>query len=616
MKPAAWRAVILTLCAIASLSAVTSVFSIAGAGGAPPWSGRRGLQPAPASEPFSIRVASVDPGGPADRAGLRAGDIIDLRANSLQERYWIAGRPLSGRPLPLLVLRGALQEKVVLVPASVQSKYAGKRWNWTAFMVYGTGFFAQPCLTLWLAFFAALIGWRRSQVPEMRLLALALAAFAISNEFSNIEWAVPWLWVYVVTDFVSDVAFPLAVVLSIAFAGRFARTLSPARRVTQWLCYTIAAISVAQSMADSIGFITQWFDPNAPALRSNIPLYALTASGLACSLFAISASRGLDRKRASWTVIPLATLLYLPTLSGFIYWIPMSYALTNVTGAVFSLTSFAAPVALTYAALSRRLIDIGFVLSRVAVFTLVSAIVVGVFVLVEWAANAWLAGTTHTTNTIIGMVVALGLGISLHYIQKYADRFVDRAIFRKRYEDEAALRRFAHEASYITDRSTLLERTVRTVKEHTSAEDAVVLLRDGVAKYASANDGNGTEVSENDPGIVALRAWHKALDLHALPDSGLRGEFAYPMISRGDLVGALICGPKRNGEAYAPDESDALLTVAHGVGTALDALSGRKDAALESLQETLALMFEQQRIALAQIVGRKPPPPTIYPKAT
>lgn len=610
MKPAAWRAAILTLCAIAALSAITSVFSVVGMGGAPPWSGRRGLQPAIASEPFSVRVGSVDPGGPADRAGLRAGDVIDLRSNSLQERYWIAGRPLSGVRLPLLVRRGALQENVVLVPASIQSRYAGKSWNWTAFLVYGTSFFAQPCLTLWLAFFAALIGWRRSHVPEMRLLALVLVVLAISNEFNDIEWALPWLWVYVVADFVSDVAFPLAVVLSVAFAGCFARPPSPLRRGAQWLCYTIAAISVAQSMAESIGFITRRFDPNAAALGSNITLYALTISGLACSVLAISASHGIERKRTSWTLIPLAILLYLPTLSGSIYSIPMSYFLTNLTSVVFSFISFASPVALTYAALSRRLIDIGFVLSRVVVFTLVSAIVIAVFVVVEWAANAWLISTTHTTNTIISMVVALGLGISLGYIHKHVDRFVDRVIFRKRYEDEAALRAFAHEASYITDRSTLLERAVRTVKEHTSADAAAVLVRDGPAKYASASDRERTEVSENDPGILALRAWHKPLDLHALPDSGLRGELAFPMISRGELVGALICGPKRNGEAYGPDESNALLTLAHGVGTALDTLSSRNNTATESLRETLAMLFEEQRIALAQIVDRQPPPST------
>ena len=252
-----------------------------------------------------------------------------------------------------------------------------------------------------------------------------------------------------------------------------------------------------------------------------------------------------------------------------------SNAGTIVVGLISTLVLLTAPVALTYAALSRRLIDVGFFLNRAAVFTIVSAIVIGAFVLAEWAASAWLASATHTTSAFVGMVVALALGISLQYIHKYVERFVDRVFFRKRHEDESALRRFAHEASYISDRSTLLDRAVQMVKDHTSADDAAILVRDGTAAYDFATDGQRAEVSENDPGIVALRAWNKPIDLHLFPGSQLRGEFAFPMISRGDLVGALICGPKRDGEAYAPDESEALLALAHGVGTALDTLSSQ-----------------------------------------
>lgn len=73
----------------------------------------------------------------------------------------------------------------------------------------------------------------------------------------------------------------------------------------------------------------------------------------------------------------------------------------------------------------------------------------------------------------------------------------------------------------------------------------------------------------------------------------LRGEFAFPVISRGDLLGALICGAKRDGEAYAPDESDALQALAHGVGTALDTLSSQSNGVLESTRETQALMLQE-----------------------
>lgn len=65
------------------------------------------------------------------------------------------------------------------------------------------------------------------------------------------------------------------------------------------------------------------------------------------------------------------------------------------------------------------------------------------------------------------------------------------------------------------------------------------------------------------------------------------------MISRGDLVGALICGPKRDGEAYAPDESEALLALAHGVGAALDTLSSHSNGVIESIQEPQARMLQE-----------------------
>ena len=58
------------------------------------------------------------------------------------------------------------------------------------------------------------------------------------------------------------------------------------------------------------------------------------------------------------------------------------------------------------------------------------------------------------------------------------------------------------------------------------------------------------------------------LDLHAF-STDVRGEFAYPMFARGKLVGALVLGPKRSGETYAPDESRAIMQVAREVGGAL-----------------------------------------------
>ena len=89
-------------------------------------------------------------------------------------------------------------------------------------------------------------------------------------------------------------------------------------------------------------------------------------------------------------------------------------------------------------------------------------------------------------------------------------------------------------------------------------------LYDGVDRYGG--------IDENDPALVTLRASHEVVDLHKV-ETALCGEFAYPMLTRGRLVGALVLGPKRSGESYAPDESHAIAQVAHGVSVALDLLN-------------------------------------------
>ncbi len=166
MRRVAWRPVLLAICALAALVQVASVLDATGMAGAPPWLGWVGANTGASSKPFNLAVTSVEPGGPAARAGLRRGDLIDIRANTLTERYSLFQVPLNGRPLTLLVHRGSLQEKLTVVPQA-------PKLTW----VFWPGSFAA----LWLLLFAALIAWRRADVPQMRLLSLWLAAFVLDG---------------------------------------------------------------------------------------------------------------------------------------------------------------------------------------------------------------------------------------------------------------------------------------------------------------------------------------------------------------------------------------------------------------------------------------------------
>jgi len=592
MKPAAWRFVLLSLCAIVAFLAVASVLSLLGFGGAAPWTGF--FKTSGTAAPFGVRLVAVAPNGPGARAGIRAGDVIDSRQNSLLERYFFVYHPLNGRPIRILLHRGTQDVRVTVVPRSLTEILNGDlRSLWSI----QSSNIVVPALTLWLTFFAGIIAWRRSSSPEMRTLALALILYGLAPPATGVTWATPWARPYVVFDFSADIALPLAIGLWIALAGAFGQPLSTTRRALQLICYIAIAIWIGLGIASSIGLITVWYDWNAPIFTSPYLAYGITAGALLCTLLAVLASHGAERQRSLWVLAPLGALVLVKSLSAvlpsFLVNVFVSYGTAVFVTWLQVVIAFLAPAALTYAALSRRFIDIGFVLNRSLVFLFVSAIVVVTFIAVEWAASTWFTGMTHTSSTIIGLFVALFLGLSLRPIHAGVDHFVDRVFFRKRHEDEAALRRFAEEAAYITDRSVLLSRAAVVVCERTGAQEAYVALPDGAGSYASPAGSNGERaVSENDPGILALKAWHKPIDVHSLGNSAIRGDVAFPMVARGVLVGVLVCGPKRDGEVYAPDESQALAALAHGVGAALGTLVRQPADPFARLHEAIVSMQE------------------------
>jgi hypothetical protein len=587
MTSSTWRVLLLALCALTVVFAIVQLVDLTGTGGAPPWLGRWGFTFAPSPRPFDLVILSVDPNGPAAHSVLRPGDVIDIRQNTAAERSMILNAALNGRTTTLHILRKSTE-----VPIAVTPGPANARAGWS-YIVSILG-------AMWIALFAGLIALRRSDVSAMRLLCLTLLFYSLGTVT---DWATPWAWMSAVLASCAALG-RLSVAYLAACAGCFGSPVSPFRKVTQWLCYGLVGVSIGLLFARVIGTMTLAIDPvEVWGPGSGVPFRTTIASvtwlailmALLSAAFAIAASRSAERRRAVWSLAPPAILIVFGAAAVTAQFFLPSYTMVLALGGISGLAIFLTPLILAYVALSRRLLDVGFVLNRTVVFAVLSTIVVGAFVLVEWAVSKWFLSLNPTAGAIVDMVVALALGLSLRALHTFVERFIDRVFFRKRNENVEALRRFAHESAFITDRATLLDRTAREVRERTDVDAVAILTREGTDAYAFSTNDAGSSIGENDPAIVALRAWGKPVDLTALHGSELRGEFAFPMISRGTLVGALICGAKRDDEAYAPDESDALLAVAHGVGITLDAMSATGDrwrdamfAAIRALPDAIA----------------------------
>jgi hypothetical protein len=563
MNSAVWRALLLSMCAIVALLAVYDIVVEYAGPNSTSIVGQWGDTVAASSQPYHLVVLSIDPGHGADIAGLRPGDLIDIRANTPVERFWLFGQPVTGRPVTILARRGTQQYHFTIVPQPAEPlRRLLLSPIWLGF--------------IWIALFAGVIAWRRSDDPQMRTLCLLLVTYAFWETTNQHYESSESLWVLTAAA-TANVLGTLTVAFWAACAGSFAPPRSRLRRGAQWLCYALVGTSIAVGLVKIVGIVTLQVDPIAfGSSASGLPFVLACLAATACTALALSATQAAERQRAIWSLFPAAILIFVGFGAESAQGIMRSYELAWGVYYVASGFNIVTPMVLTYVALNRRLLDIGFVLNRAAVFAIVSTTLIGTFVIVEWIANEWLSAN-HTTGAVVGMLVALALGLSMRYIHRFADRFVDRVLFRKRYEDEAALRRFAHEAGFITDSTVLLERAESTVKASTGANASILVLDDG-----------RTSVDENDPALVALRAWHKPLDLELFPDSALHGQFAFPMVARGELVAVMICGSKQDSEVYAPDESEALQLLADGVGSALSLLSQARAPSNATLAGTLA----------------------------
>ncbi|MDQ6931661.1 MAG: hypothetical protein M3160_00645 [Candidatus Eremiobacteraeota bacterium] len=537
-----WRGLLLTLCVLGLASLVVGFF-------AGSEFSTSGLRPVSSAGSAHLQKVTVAPGSSAARNGLRTGDVIDTRPMSSAERYRLFNLKYRGELIHLYVVRPAGLSRATIVGSKPVQYFTWDVWIALA----GAA---------WMLLFAGLLALRCPHSRDARVLALLLIGVVFQTGLTSSNWITPWAALDATAAVLSAVS-SVCIALLATYSLSFARPASGLRRMLLWLSYAVAIAIAALEISLVVSQWTSAFDPTSSVFTSLWTVFVITSGlfvfPLLCAIVTAFETRGSERTRFFWAFVPLA-LFYIAQfnfgLSAAFYPVFAVYA-NAVSNAAF----FLAPIGLTYSLLNRRLLDIGFALNRAAIFSGVSILLVGAFVLGEWLLSDWLQRENHSTNLIVSGALALVLGLSVRAVHGRVEHVVDHVAFRKRREDEEVMRTMAREAPYITERATLMARVEQALSRHADASFVDVVLDDKPGRFGS--------VGENDPAVVSLRAQHGVLDLHTV-ETEMKGEWAYPMVARGRLIGALILGPKRSGESYAPDESAVIAQLADSVAAAID----------------------------------------------
>ena len=175
----------------------------------------------------------------------------------------------------------------------------------------------------------------------------------------------------------------------------------------------------------------------------HIVLLALgTLLGLVFAVLAYREATGESRQRIGWVIVGLV----VSDVAYLVYTLVVSYLVLGPElqwlEAAMNMMTLALPIALAYAVWRHRVLDVGFALNRAAVFTATSAILVGVFGGLQWAANALIVRATHPQSFVIQLAIACVILYVFRVARTSIEAFVSHTLFagrRRRIEQIGAI---------------------------------------------------------------------------------------------------------------------------------------------------------------------------------
>jgi hypothetical protein len=536
---------------------------------APATNGDLGIKTAPIT-PMQQRIVAVAPDSPFAAAGGRPGDVVRLDRMSPAQRVAFAWLT-AGTPLELSIDRAGREIDMQVVP--LQSSGNARSWRDVGIVAF----------TLLYMVIALLVTWKAQRSRAASLIVAFLIGLALSGGIVELRSVLPSPGAKLSADVV-DALCICALLFSQFF---FALTFPPREsKLRSWtlrvgvpvvvLVMTTIMLGVFQGI---LPIVTNTFVSISNSL--SIAFSLLTIVAVVDGFLNGAREYRVPTVAAGSTLILLA-LMNLVDFGGALFGWDTSWLQP------FSWLRYATGIGMAYAVLRHRLVDLNVVVSRAAIFSVVSVCVVALFVVVEWALSLILERAIGPqfgpqSESTLAIIVALGVGVSARSIHGVVNHRLNRLFFARRYRALAELRRYALETDAATSAEPLVDLTLAVLRRNLDAKYVEMYAGDPTSGYEIVRGSGATAPPRLGPDeeiVLRLRRWTEAFVVEVSSDP-FAGALICPMILRGTVYGFVVCGPKRDHSSYLPDEIETLVSLTHRVGIAYEWLT--RDRPLRSL---------------------------------
>lgn len=538
---------------------------------------------------YDLPILDLHAGSPLLAYGAQPGDLV--RYDRPLDRW---RRFEAGEPIGLTLIRDGATTHLTVEAVASPVPFA------EAFDYVASAVMAVSALL-----FSFLVGLKQADGSANR--ALSLTFFALSLIFFVTMNYSPPGPVFLACKLVALGVYPLIWYWSLSFALRFQpNVVGRLRRTLNLLfpCHRVLAFgTAAYSVWYGLGHEAPWMLP----LTSAVVILGLTMT-IAGTVEAWRQSTGEMRQRLRWLILSFA----LGAIPAMLAWIPaldMQFDGLRLTTLTMFAGQFAMYIGLAYAVLKHRVFDFDLAVNRMAVFSVLSILLLSTFFFVKQISSYLLKGGQQvhvpTLSLIADGLVALGIYIAFHFLHERVERKVEHVFFRDWHDNEHRLRKFLRQAPHITEAGLLISSARGAIDRFTAQAGCAIYLREPDGSYRLSSEhtlGQAPErIGDNHMVVVSLRSDTQPLRYDSL-QYGLSGELALPMCHCGVLNGFILIGTKPSRNGYRPDEVEVLGFAAHQIGLDLHAI---RVAVLEKKLNELAQRVASQEHDLQLLAGRR-----------
>jgi two-component system NtrC family sensor kinase len=523
----------------------------------------------------------VEQSGPAEKAGIRAGDRLtainghEIRDTPSRLRQLYRIGVWSRATYSLVRQSVALDTSVILVPADHSLN------DWLRFI---------SLIYLGIGLYVLLRRWTApgsTHFYTFCLVSFVFYAFKFTGKLNDFDWTIYW----------GNVA---AWLLQPALFLHFVLTFPEKRNFVRKHRWIIPAIYVPGMLLLGIHIAALRLLKATERLRWDLDrlqmgylaLFFVAAAGVLWYSYR-RASTPILRQQLKWvtrgtilTIAPFTLFYVIPFLTG---------ALPTAAMKVSVLSLGLLPLTFGYAIFRYRLMDVDLIFKRGMVYTLAAAAIVGLY----FAVVAGVAELVHTqvpssgpAGLILAMVVT---ALLFDPVRKWIQERIDQFFYRTRYDYRKTLIAFGRELSAETDLNMMLSSVVDRLSHTLLVDRMAIFLSTGeppqfvLAKSFGMNQTSGLDLNFLSAPRPETEAGHLFLEnVHQVPRETASAQqtiakldlnYYIPCRAQQRIIAFLGLGKTVEGDFLSSEDVELLETLAGYIGIAIQ--NARLYASLE-----------------------------------